>query len=353
LGEADEIFQGRQPCLTMVDGRSFLVLNLSAEQSRDATTWGTTLLDLQAHGVQFQDLAADGARGIRAGVQEANLAIPLRPDLFHLLRAGQHLTRRLEARAYRALETAERVRRAEQAARTPCRRRGRPLTVKMPRREAEAQAEQAIDHYEGLVWLLAEIRQALEPFDANGHLASAQQARQTLEVAAELLVSLNVPEVIAFAQRQLLGHLDELLAPLEWLEQTLRPWREALDAETEALIVWAWQHRQGLALEAGQGFPEPLRGVVIAFWQTLNLFHRSSSLAESLHSWLRPYLQVHRGIPSWLLPLLQLFWNHHTFRRGKRQGKSPLVLAGVENVPSLVEAMDSLLNPPLTTQAVV
>jgi hypothetical protein len=25
-GEADEIFQGRKPCLTLVDGRSFLVL---------------------------------------------------------------------------------------------------------------------------------------------------------------------------------------------------------------------------------------------------------------------------------------------------------------------------------------
>ncbi|MFO3798038.1 MAG: hypothetical protein ACK8QZ_12300, partial [Anaerolineales bacterium] len=29
LGEADEIFQGRQPCLTVVDGRSFLVVNLA------------------------------------------------------------------------------------------------------------------------------------------------------------------------------------------------------------------------------------------------------------------------------------------------------------------------------------
>jgi hypothetical protein len=30
LGEVDEIFQGRKPCLTVVDGHSFLVLNLSA-----------------------------------------------------------------------------------------------------------------------------------------------------------------------------------------------------------------------------------------------------------------------------------------------------------------------------------
>lgn len=39
LAEADEIFQGRQPCLTVVDGRSFLVLNLAPADARDATTW--------------------------------------------------------------------------------------------------------------------------------------------------------------------------------------------------------------------------------------------------------------------------------------------------------------------------
>jgi len=38
LGEADEIFQGRKPCLTLVDGRSFLVLNLTPAESRDGTT---------------------------------------------------------------------------------------------------------------------------------------------------------------------------------------------------------------------------------------------------------------------------------------------------------------------------
>lgn len=40
LGELDEAFQGRKPCLTVVDGRSFVVLNLSAAEHRDGTTWG-------------------------------------------------------------------------------------------------------------------------------------------------------------------------------------------------------------------------------------------------------------------------------------------------------------------------
>ena len=54
MAEADEIFQGRQPCLTVVDGRSFLVLDLAPATARDATTWGVTFLDLQARGIQFR-----------------------------------------------------------------------------------------------------------------------------------------------------------------------------------------------------------------------------------------------------------------------------------------------------------
>jgi hypothetical protein len=345
LGEADEIFQGRQPCLTVVDGRSFLVLNLSAEQSRDATTWGTTFLELQDQGVQFQDVAADGARGIRAGLREAELAVPLRPDLFHLLRESHRLTRRLEKQAYQALETAERTRRAEREAQAPQRRRGRRLAVKVPRREAEAQEQRAIDRYDNWVWLWRQVRQALEPLTAAGTLASAQDARQTIETAVELLLFMNYPAITTFAQKHILGHLDELLAPLEWLEHTLAPWRQPLDAETEALIIWAWQQQRPLDIAAGDGFPASLQPVVQAFWETLDLFHRSSSLAESLHSWLRPYLQVHRGMPQWLLPLLQLFWNHHPFQRGKRRGQSPLTLAGIEQVPSLAEVLDMLLHP--------
>jgi len=76
LGEADEIFQGRKPCLTLVDGCSFLVVNLTPAESRDGTTWGLTYLDLVERGIQFQDLACDGGTGLRAGVREAELAIP-------------------------------------------------------------------------------------------------------------------------------------------------------------------------------------------------------------------------------------------------------------------------------------
>jgi hypothetical protein len=204
LGEADEIFQGRKPCLTLVDGRSFLVLNLTPAEARDGTTWGLTYLDLLERGIQFQDLACDGGAGLRAGVREAKLAAPLRPDLFHLLQEAQHLTRRLEGAAYRAIEAAERAHRADLEARGLRRRCGRRLKIKVPLAQAQVEAAQAIATFDTWSWLLA------------------------------------------------------------------------------------------------------------------------------------------------LLPLLQLFWNHHEFERSKRIDHSPLELAGVPNAPSLVEVLDQLFRPRAT-----
>lgn len=110
LAEADEIFAGRSPCYPVVDGRSALVLSLSPEEQRDATTWGVTFLELEARGIEFADVASDGARGIKAGVALAELTAPLRLDLFHVMREAHQVTARLERTAYRALETAEKGR---------------------------------------------------------------------------------------------------------------------------------------------------------------------------------------------------------------------------------------------------
>jgi len=349
LGEADEIFQGRKPCLTLVDGRSFLVLNLMPAESRDGTTWGLTYLDLVERGIQFHDLACDGGTGLRAGVREAKLVIPLRPDLFHILRDAHRLTQRLEGAAYQSIETAERARRADLETRGIIHRCGRRLKIKVPLPQAEIEEARAVEVFDNWCWLLGEIRQALEPITPDGRIVSVAEAKATLETALELLKELNHSDITAFAD-DLQEKIAELLAPLGWLEQQLAPVFEGLDADTQALIILAWQHRQDLHLDIAADFPADLQPIVCTVWDALGLFHRSSSLAESLHSWLRPYLQIHRGMPKWLLPLLQLFWNHHQFERGKRAGSNPLELAGVEDVPSLSEVLDHLSRPSVAAQ---
>jgi hypothetical protein len=249
----------------------------------------------------------------------------------------------LERSAYRAIKTAERARRAQRERRAAKRRPGRPLKVKLSRAQAEKKERQAIYTYDGWTWLLGEIRQALEPTDKQNRLTNVKQARQTVEAAVALLSELEHEDISTFAQ-DILKHLEDLLAPLVWLEQALAPWRQDLPPDIESFILWAWQHRHTLQLEAGDGLSPAWQSVAQAYWQVLSLFHRSSSLAESLHSWLRPYLQIHRGMPQWLFPLLTLLWNHHVFQRGKRAGHSPLQLAGLADAPSLDEALDHLLS---------
>ena len=213
--------------------------------------------------------------------------------------------------------------------------------------EAQAYQQQTINHYDWFMWLHQEIRQALEPWTFTGMLTSTQQARETIQTAIALLKELGDANIKAYAKK-LTKHEDELLAPLVWLEQQLAPYRQSLDSSMEADIIWAYRHWEELEKSGMdnpyQGFPSELHPVVEAFWQALSTFHRSSSLAESVHSWLRPHLQAHRGMPDWLMPLLQLYWNHHTFQRGKRKGNNPLSLAGLDDVPTWSQVLDSLLN---------
>jgi hypothetical protein len=301
-------------------------------------------LDLVQRGIQFHDLACDGGTGLRAGVKEAGLAIPLRPDLFHILQDAHRLTRRLEGAAYKAIGNAERAHRADLEARGIIRRRGRRLKIQVPLPQAKSEETKSIALFDNWCWLLQEIRQVLEPLTPTYGIVSTAETQATIQTAIGLLKELDHPDICAFAN-DIQEKIPELLAPLEWLEQQLSPILNDLDDDAAMFIIWAWQHRHELDLDVETDFPETLRSVTRLVWDTLGLFHRSSSLAESLHSWLRPYLQIHRGMPEWLLPLLQLFWNHHTFERGKRAGSSPVELAGVEAPSSLLDVLGQLIHP--------
>jgi hypothetical protein len=143
-----------------------------------------------ARGIQFQDLACDGGTGLRAGVREAELAIPLRPDLFHILQDAHRLTRRLGSAAYKAIETTARARRADLEARGLIRRRGRRLKIKVRLPQAEVEETRALETFDNWGWLLGEIRQALEPITPAYRIGSVAETTATVETAVELLKGL-------------------------------------------------------------------------------------------------------------------------------------------------------------------
>lgn len=341
LAEVDEIFQGRRPCLTVVDGRSFLLLNLTPVETRDETSWGVTLLELNEQGYEFADVVADGARGIAAGLAATGWGIPLQPDLFHLLHEAHPISKRLEKRAYQAIEIADQARLVEAERQQPRRRRGKPRQTKVTLAEAQVQETTKIDRLDLWLWLLREIRLALEPITPTGQIASAQVARDTITTAIALMLELGRDDVTKFAHK-LTKNLDALLSPLVQLENRLAQVRATLSANDERLIIFTWLYRNELDTPWLGSLPPALQDAASFFDKAFTLFHRASSLAESIHAWVRPYLQIHRGLPSWLAPLLQLWWNHHRFQRGKRVGFSPAELAGMSNTPSLSQLFASL-----------
>lgn len=340
LAEADEIFQGRRPCLTGVEGDSFLLLNLTPADGRDETSWGVTFLELAEQGITFQDVVADGARGIAAGLAATGWELSIQPDLFHILQEAHPISRRLERLAYQAVAEADKSRQVAAAAQQP-RRRGRPVQANLPLAEAAENA--AVATLDLWLWLLGEIRLALEPITPTGQIADATLAQETIGIATTLLRQLERDDVTAFADK-IDKHLEALVAPLAQLESHLAKPRSTLSADDEALITWLWRHQSELDSDIAwfAWLPETLQPIANRFGQALRLFHRASSLAESIHAWIRPYLQVHRGMPNWLAPLLQLFWNHHRFQRGKRAGATPAELAGIADTPSLAALFASL-----------
>jgi hypothetical protein len=342
LGEVDEIFRGGDPCLTVVDGDSFMVLNISAAEARDETTWGLTFLKLIEQGVTFHDIAADGALGIQAGMKAAGLDAPLRPDLFHLMQEATKISNRLERIAYQAVAETISAWKALDDLTNPKPRQGRPRQLKLMPEEAEAKEEVAIDTFDNWSWLLNQLRQALEPITPAGQIASTTTIQETASIITELMQQLNCSAITEFAA-SVNKKLPLLLAPIDALEESLAPLRMGLDAETESALIRGWRHRDQHQLAIPELFPPSLHALAQSFWDALARFHRSSSLAESFHSWLRPHLDTHRSLPDWLASLLQLFWNNHRFQRGKRAGHTPLELASDAPVLSLSSVIDWLV----------
>jgi hypothetical protein len=124
-----------------------------------------------------------------------------------------HEPPRVRSSRYRAIETAERARRAEREAQSPQRRPGPRFKVQVPLPQAEQANATAIAVYDLSQWLLGEIHQTLEPITVQGRLVNPHEARAALETALNLLKQLAVPDMVAFAD-DLHARLPVLLALL-------------------------------------------------------------------------------------------------------------------------------------------
>ncbi len=334
--QADEIFSAGHPVLEMVEPHSGGVLTLERAPSRDETAWGCTMLDLAGRGVTITNVNADGAEGLRTGVQAAGLP-EAHLDHWHTLRDLGRLRHLLEGEAYRRMLLAERSQRAAaaEAYRTehghrP--KRGRPLKVACDPTSVQRvveESEAAIGRADGTVRLRRTVvREALRPLDVQiGRVHRAEEVRADLGAAASLLRELGGRAVEAATILEQRG--AGLTAYLVELEAQLVGPREALGEEVLSFLAWAWQHREGLKLrDAAEAWPQAPE-VARQVWAALEGAIRATGMAENLNSILAPHRASHRGLPDNVLAVFRLYRNQRVFPRGKRAGYSPNELLGL------------------------
>ena len=103
-GALDEMFSQGEPVLAGVDLDGGYLFGLSLSPTRDGEAWAGLLREGQAQGLGLSVVVKDAARGIASGVSEVFPHAEQRDDCFHVLYEMNKARRRLERRAYAAIE---------------------------------------------------------------------------------------------------------------------------------------------------------------------------------------------------------------------------------------------------------
>jgi len=335
---ADEIFDGDSPHLVLVEPQSLLILELSRQAHRDSLTWGVTFLECAKRGVKIERVVSDGAQGLKKGIAETELGIEHQLDLFHTLWEALRVEKSLEREAYKAIR-----REAERFGVMDSAKSEKVFFKRYEQWEKAAEAlEKQIEVYDTYSWLVSELREGVEFVTESGCLRSMEEMEALIGVVADLMRELPHLKVQGVADR-LQRQKGELVKYLEPLQEQLAELRAQVgDGELVRLCLQEWrlekeatQKGKRKGLETCKAHIEQWEAQVVkrvretVRW-LLGKVVRASSLVETVNSWLRPFLWRRKGNGRGIYNLLRLCWNTHRFFRGKRQGKTPMELAGIE-----------------------
>ena len=296
---------------------------LTLSPTRDGEAWAELLREGQAQGLGLSVVVKDAARGIASGVSEVFPHAEQRDDCFHVLYEMNKARRRLERRAYAAIEREGEAlgRLGTIRAHDKVRRRKAKRALWSARREC-AEAIERFDEFEAAMDTL---RGALECVDLEtGELHRPEHVQALIEQVAGRIESLGVGECaklakylrnrapgLVLAQKSVLPRLEALAE--RWSVQAVslgcicwylvralhkRPARARHRALYRHLLTayGALQDRLGAASAS----------LLDAIEEVLHQRHRASSAIEGFNAALRPYLYVHKGATQGFLDLFVL-----------------------------------------------
>lgn len=340
----DEIYANdrRGAYLNVVDAHSGAVWASEGPVAVDTESWTLILWDLQARGLQWQQVAIDGGSAMQAAFVAVTPEVLVQRDLWHVLQHCAQVQARLDRQVQLLVAQSAIV--ARQAARVAAGQRPRGPRPKTDVVAQAAQVRAAQEAAANLRFLSAEWRRLLGVvvLDRRGVL-DADQRQGDLESCLALLAYLSVTAPIA-AQADLQrlhtalsaawADLVSFVPAVARVQQDLLP---SLPAAHQTLLAWAWLRRATLGWTSRQLLEQlpaawrPAARVLLTTWDTAI---RVSSAVERWHSILRPHLAVHRTLSSGMLALLAVWHNHRVFPRGQHKGLSPLHLSGMTDAPA-------------------
>jgi hypothetical protein len=335
----DEIYT-KKPVLMVLEPESMCWVSGRLVPSASGSEWTQELKKLP----HLQQVIRDAGVGLTKGVVDLNkqrtdegkTPVADQLDHFHTLRAGRLIVSQAQREAAAALKAADQAE-AEQARR---KRHGKSLCgMYLKLQRCWAKATQAMDVWQARDRAWQEVKAALQLVTPEGELNTRAKAETVLAAAIPQL-----PDDFAKAKRllqqpQTLTYLDEVHRQVQALavpaeirdaairQETLRRRPELLQGDTAQaaavrglLMVYAV-----IIAKAGAMGEQAVDGIRRIFRNTW----RASSLVECLNSTVRMQQARHRKMTQGLLDLKRLYWNTHTFRTGRRRGKSPYERLGV------------------------
>ena len=338
-GALDEMFSQGEPVLAGVDLDSGYLFGLEVSPTRDGAAWAGLLGEGQRQGLGLEVVVKDAARGIAAGVSAVFPDAEQRDDCFHVLYEMNKVRRKLERRAYAAIEREGealgrlgKIRACEKAHRRKAKR-----ALSRARRECA----EAIGRFDAFEAAMDTLRGALECVDIHtGELHRPEAVEAQIEGVAQRIETLGGGECaklvrylrnrapgLVLAQKSVLPRLEALgerwsmpavsLGCICWyLVNELR--KHPPDARHRALS----RHLLGAygALQDRLG-PESA-SLLEAVETVLHQRHRASSAIEGFNAALRPYLYVHKGVTQGFLELFRAWFNLRTRRWGRHKRTS-------------------------------
>ena len=346
----DEIFLHREPILMAIEPNSMAWMAGQRGPDRRGESWCAVITNWPC----LEHVIADGGQGLERGVKLANAArcmqgkaaqtvatqaMTMGLDVFHTRRELERVIQRQWKHAERQLDTASQA----DAKVERYKRQGRdPRGVSGAAGRAWRKAERLVDQAGNAQEAVHQIATALAWFDAQGRLYCRHTAQAQLDEASQQLQGACWSKVKRLlSDERTLSHLDRLSDYLASAvsEPVLR------DALTRLWYVNdQMQQVQGdacMRLRQLVVIEQVLCERLCAQWQSayervdelLRHAVRASSAVECVNSVVRMHQGRHRHVSQGLLDLKRLYWNCRVFREGKRKGKSPYTLLGL-NLPS-------------------